>query len=107
MRNRKWIVSSALGGVFLAATLAVTTLSVDTAKAADFCDTISLNGAIIGKQYEKQSEKDFEWEKRVRDKCKVGDIIISSWPEIRGRLCDLHQPFDEHLCFLAPPRKTY
>ncbi len=102
MQNRKCIVSFALGGMFWAAML---TESVGTAKAEDFCYAGDEPEATSGDNPEKFFS---DWEARIRKKCKVGDIIeIFDSSTIRGRVCDLHQPFDKNLCFLAPPRKTY
>jgi hypothetical protein len=93
--------------VFVATFLAVAALYSAPAKAEDFCDTLTILSELGGKHYEKAGDKLDEMEKRIREKCKVGDIIVTRAFDQRGRLCDLHQHFDEYLCFLAPPRKTY
>ena len=48
-----------------------------------------------------------EWEKRIRAKCKVGDIIAIEPGYMRGRLCNLSGLLDGKLCLLAAVRKTY
>ncbi len=95
MRNRKWTVFVA------AAALAATVFSNRAAQAEDFCITYKLEA----KSYD-------EWEKMVRAKCKIGDIIDAQNSLQIGRLCDLQRPAIHAenggaLCYLAPPRKTY
>jgi hypothetical protein len=100
MRNRKWI---------MAAVLALGLLSAGAARAEDFCDT----SAIMAKASDRDAA-----EKRVREKCKAGDIIFVDAGLLIPRLCDLRQPVvrcgstcpggdQANFCFLAPPRKVY
>lgn len=97
MHYRKSRFAAAIGGVFVA----MLTLTALSAQAEDYCDTGTLTGS--------------DWaivEKKVREKCKIGDIIFIGWAQLIGRLCDLHQPIPNvgntgAACFLAPPRKTY
>jgi len=105
--NWKWIV---LGGCVAVAVLALAGLSGCTAQAEDYCDTVNILNQGMGNE---------DTEKKIREKCKVGDIIVVSSGEKVGRLCDLRQPVvsgiakgsegwgSNAVCFLAPPRKTY
>jgi hypothetical protein len=80
------------------------------AQAEDYCDT----QAIMEKT---QGGRD-AIEKKVREKCKPGDVIFIDGGLFIPRLCDLHQPIvrcggicpggdQANFCFLAPPRKIY
>jgi hypothetical protein len=100
MRDRKKIV---------AALLAAGLLSMGAVRAEDFCDT----SAIMAKAVDRDAA-----EKRVREKCKAGDIIFVDAGLLIPRLCDLRQPVvrcgatcpggdQAHFCFLAPPHKVY
>lgn len=97
------------GGAVAAALLAVAVMS-GGAKAEDYCDTISIMEKTLG-------GRDLI-EKKVREKCKVGDIVFVDTGLLIPRLCDLHQPIvrcgsicpggdQANFCFLAPPHKTY
>jgi len=52
-------------------------------------------------------------EKKVREKCKEGDIIKVEGVDLIARLCDLNKTVASicnsarAVCFLAPPRKVY
>jgi len=106
VRSGKSSVAAAIGGGngFM---LALTALSSCAARADDFCDTYSMvNGDGWGRQDAQKKEI------KIREKCKVGDIITFTGPLLLARLCDLHQPVVSTAdswgtCFLAPPRKTY
>jgi hypothetical protein len=93
--------------VFAAAFLAAAMLHSVPVKAEDFCDTLPILSELGNKHYDKAPDRLEEMEKRIRDKCKAGDIIVARSFDLKGRVCDLHQHVDEYLCFLAPPRKTY
>jgi hypothetical protein len=97
----------ASGRVFAAAFLAAAVLHSAPVKAEDFCDTLSILSELGNKHYEKATDRLEEMEKRIREKCKAGDIIVARSFDLKGRVCDLRQHVDEYLCFLAPPRKTY
>ena len=107
MRVRKYIAFSGLGQVFVAAFIAAAAFYSAPAKAEDFCDTLAILSELGGKHYEKATDRLEDMEKRVREKCKPGDIIVARSFDLKGRVCDLRQHVDEYLCFLAPPRKTY
>ena len=78
-------------------------LFTNAAKSEDFCDATKVDT---------QKTKE-EWEKRVRGRCKVGDIIHVYELGDAARLCDFHQqmisiPFAGGgiACLLAPERKS-
>ena len=55
---------------------------------------------------------DIKIEKKIREKCKEGDIILTVSIRSTARLCDLNRPVVQFssgnaVCFLAPPRKVY
>jgi len=95
--------------------LALTALFVGAARAEDFCDTLEINSKIdhennplLTNSIDLSKVKQEEDEQEVRQKCKVGDVIIPFDLFMAARLCDLNKPMAGHeLCFLAPPRKTY
>ena len=107
MRVLKYIAFPGLGRVFVAAFVAAAAFYGAPAKAEDFCDTLAILSELGGKHYEKPTERLEEMEKRIREKCKVGDIIVARSFDLKGRICDLRQHVDEYLCYLAAPRKTY
>jgi len=87
-----------------ATALAVSVLSGGAARAEDYCNLekvapdVNVMGEVV--------------EKKIREKCKVGDIIFAANADQIGRLCELRQPIVHAnswgaVCFLAPPRKTY
>ncbi len=103
----KFSAFSLTGRVFAAAFLTAAVLHSVPAMAEDFCDTLSILSELGNKHYDKPSDRLEETEKRIRDKCKAGDIIVARAFDLKGRVCDLRQHVDEYLCLLAPPRKTY
>jgi len=90
----------------VAAVLALTALPSCGARAEDYCENTGVHH---------ESGNNDSWataEKKIREKCKIGDIIVVDGAAEIGRLCDLHQPVAHTgqwggVCFLAPPRKTY
>ena len=107
MRVRKYSAFPGLGRVFVAGFLAAAALYSAPAKAEDFCDTLAILSELGAKHYEKTTDRMEEMEKRIREKCKAGDIIVARSFDLKGRVCDLRQHVDEYLCYLAAPRKTY
>jgi hypothetical protein len=107
VRVRKYIAFPGVGRVFVAASLAAVALYSAPAKAEDFCDTLAILSELGAKHYEKAQDRLEEMEKRIREKCKAGDIIVARSFDLKGRVCDLRQHVDEYLCYLAAPRKTY
>jgi len=106
MRNRNW---ARHGWAAAAAMLALTAFSASAARAEDYCDTSAIMAA--------SGNRDAA-EKKVREKCKAGDIVFVDAGFLIPRLCDLRQPVvrcgntcpggdQASFCFLAPPRKTY
>ncbi len=101
-RNRGWFVAGAI-------VLALAGCPAGIANAEDYCDTVDImqtpgNRTLI--------------EKKVREKCKAGDIVFLDAGFLIPRLCDLHQPIircgsicpggdQASFCFLASPRKIY
>ncbi|MGO9544720.1 MAG: hypothetical protein ACLPPF_07990 [Rhodomicrobium sp.] len=105
MRDRKW---SVLGLGVATALLAAMALGC-AVRAEDYCDTQAI--------MEKVQSRD-AIEKKVREKCKPGDIIFVDTGLLLPRLCDLHQRVTRcgstcpggdqaNYCFLAPPHKIY
>jgi hypothetical protein len=102
--------STPIAGKFIAgAILAAALLSGGGARAEDFCDT----SEIMAKSNSRDAA-----EKKVREKCKPGDIVFVDAGFLIPRLCDLRQPVvrcgstcpggdQASFCFLAPPHKTY
>ncbi len=101
MRNLRWGV---LGGAVTAALLA------GGVQAEDYCDTVSIMEKTLGGRD--------AIEKKVREKCRPGDIIFVDSGLLIPRLCDLHQTIvrcgsycpggdQANFCFLAPRRKIY
>jgi hypothetical protein len=79
------------------------------ARAQDYCDTMDIMARTVNRD---------SAEKKVREKCKVGDIVFVDAGALLPRLCDFHQPVvrcgsscqggdQANYCLLAPPRKTY
>lgn len=94
---------------FAAISIAAMLLLAGAARAEDYCDTTE----IMAKSMNRDTS-----EKKVRDKCKPGDIVFVDAGLLIPRLCDLHQPVvrcgstcpggdQASFCFLAPPHKTY
>ena len=77
-----------------------------TGQTQDYCDTKD----VEGEPYESYS---IRMEKKVREKCKEGDIIKVEGVDLIARLCDLNKTVASicnsarAVCFLAPPRKVY
>lgn len=107
MLLRKCIACPAAVYMVASALFVASTVYSAPAKAEDFCDTLGILSELGGKHYDKPSDRLEDMEKRIRDKCKAGDIVVVRAFDLRGRVCDLHQHVDEYLCYLAPPRKTY
>ncbi len=104
LRNRKW--NAFARGV---AAAVLTAIAMGCAQAEDYCDTQAI--------MEKAQSRD-AIEKKVREKCKPGDIIFVDTGLLIPRLCDLHQAVTRcgstcpggdqaNFCFLAPAHKTY
>lgn len=96
--------SKLIAGAILAAALLLS-----GARAEDFCDTSEI--------MVKSNSRDAA-EKKVREKCKAGDIVFVDVGFLIPRLCDLRQPVvrcgstcpggdQATFCFLAPAHKTY
>jgi hypothetical protein len=92
-----------------AAMLAATALTSCAARAEDYCDTAEIMSRSVNRDAA---------EKKVREKCKVGDIVFIDTAFSIPRLCDFRQPVircggtcpggdQASFCFLAPPRKVY
>ncbi len=101
MRNRGWLLAC---GVVLALTGCPA-----GAQAEDYCDTVDIVQTPGNR---------ISIEKKVREKCKAGDIVFLDAGFLIPRLCDLHQPVVRcgSIChggdqasffFLAPPHRTY
>jgi hypothetical protein len=104
VKNRKWIV---FGGAALALGIAATSSGI--ARAEDFCDT---GGLLVAYQGPAAAPEDQKTEEKVRQKCKVGDLIKPGNTVFIARLCDLQKPWigsgnNGAVCYLAAPRKTY
>jgi hypothetical protein len=110
VKNWNWIAFSGA--------LAVSALSCNVAKAQDVCNT---NEFVREADEADKAEKVEAFEKKVRGKCKAGDVIfVLNNPKAISRLCDFHQYISEHwgvesggrtiyghMCVLAAPRKEY
>jgi hypothetical protein len=99
-----------IGVLLIAAISTAAALSLAGAvRAEDYCDTSEIMAKSINRD---------AVEKRVREKCKAGDIVFVDAGLLIPRLCDLRQPVvrcgstcpggdQASFCFLAPPHKTY
>lgn len=106
MHNRKSGFAAAMGGA-LAVMLALAAWLSSAARAEDFCNTYKYSSA-----WPTEESRNADIEKKIREKCKVGDIIIIMGPIMLARVCDLQKTItsiDQSIgvCSLASPRKTY
>ena len=103
MRDRRLMFSATV----VAAAMAI--FMNGASRAEDYCDTAEIMARSVNRDIA---------EKKIREKCKPGDIVFIDAGFLIPRLCDLREPVvrcgstcpggdQASFCFLSPPRKTY